>query len=109
MPAFDGVTVTKLFSQPPSRTPIDLPLADIVSEAVGYGFGKRPVRVPSLAGTTPDYVFTKLLGVPSIMLPFAPADENHHAPNESMKISLFLAGTRASARIIGDLAERSTR
>ncbi|MEV6345283.1 M20/M25/M40 family metallo-hydrolase [Actinoplanes sp. NPDC051851] len=104
---FDGVSVTKLFSQPPSRTPIDLPLADVVSDAVGYGFGKRPLRVPSLAGTTPDYVFTKLLGVPSIMLPFAPTDENHHAPNESTKVSLFLAGTRASARIIGDLSERT--
>lgn len=102
---FDNIEVRKLFSQPPSRTPIDHPYAEVIGRAVSYGFGRRPVRVPSLAGTTPDYVFTKLLGMPSVMVPFAPSDENHHAPNESMKISLFLAGTRASARLIGALSE----
>src|SRR6266536_1782401 len=81
---FANVEVRKLFSQPPSRTPLDHPYADLVEQAVAEGFGRRPARVPSLAGTTPDYVFTRLLGVPSIMVPFAPADENHHAPNESM-------------------------
>lgn len=106
---FSGIEVRKLFSQPPSRTPIDHSLADVVERAVADGFGKQPVRVPSLAGTTPDYVFTKLLGIPSIMLPFAPADENHHAPNESMKISLFFGGTRASARLIELLASGSYR
>jgi acetylornithine deacetylase/succinyl-diaminopimelate desuccinylase-like protein len=97
---FSGVEVRKLFSQPASRTPLDHPYADLVERAVADGFGRPPARVPSLAGTTPDYVFTKLLGVPSIMLPFAPSDEHHHAPNESMKISLFLGGMRASARLI---------
>jgi len=101
---YHGVEVRKLFSQPPSRTPLDHPLADVVEQAVREGFDAAPLRVPSLAGTTPDYVFTKLLGMPSIMLPFAPADENHHAPNESMKVSLFLGGIRTSARLIELLA-----
>jgi acetylornithine deacetylase/succinyl-diaminopimelate desuccinylase-like protein len=102
---FDSIEVRKLFSQPPSRTPLDHPYADLVERAVADGFGKPPARVPSLAGTTPDYVFTKMLGIPAIMLPFAPTDENHHGPNESMKISLFLDGVRASARLIEVIAE----
>ncbi|MFC7330749.1 M20/M25/M40 family metallo-hydrolase [Marinactinospora rubrisoli] len=101
---FRGLSVRKMFSQPPSRTPVDHPYADVVAQAVEHGFGHAPVRVPSLAGTTPDYVFTKLLGIPSIMVPFAPADQNHHAPNESMRISLFKKGTAASARLIELLA-----
>jgi acetylornithine deacetylase/succinyl-diaminopimelate desuccinylase-like protein len=102
---FASIEVLEQFSQPPSRTPLDHPYAAIVEQAVGSGFGKAPVRVPSLAGTTPDYVFTKLLGIPTIMVPFAPADVNHHAPGESMKISLFLGGIRASSHLIQLIAE----
>ncbi|GII79738.1 peptidase M20 [Sphaerisporangium rufum] len=102
-----SVEVRKIFSQPPSRTPLDHPYADVIERAVADGFGSPPLRVPSLAGTTPDYVFTKLLGMPAVMLPFAPTDENHHGPNESMKISLFLRGVHASARLIELLAERA--
>lgn len=101
---FSGVEVRKLFSQPPSRTELDHPYAEVVERAVAAGFGRPPLRVPSLAGTTPDYVFTKLLGIPSIMLPFAPTDENHHAPNESMKISLFNGGIRTAALLIEQIA-----
>ena len=104
-----GIEVRKLFSQPPSRTPMDHPYAELVARAVTTGFGRAPARVPSLAGTTPDYVFTKLLGMPAVMLPFAPADENHHAPNESMKISLFLGGIRTAATLIGLLADTGNR
>lgn len=98
------IDIRKMFSQPPSRTPIDHPYADVVEQALRDGFGKEPRRVPSLAGTTPDYVFTKMLGIPAFMLPFAPADENHHGPNESMKISLFEQGIAASARLMELLA-----
>lgn len=106
---FSAVQVRKLFSQPPSRTPLDHPYADMVEKAVTEAFQKSAVRVPSLAGTTPDYVFTKLLNVPAIMLPFAPTDENHHGPNESMKISLFFGGIHAAARLIEIIAEECHR
>jgi acetylornithine deacetylase/succinyl-diaminopimelate desuccinylase-like protein len=100
-----SIDIRKVFSQPPSRTPLDHPYADVVERAVTEGFGKPAARVPSLAGTTPDYVFTKLLDVPAMMLPFAPTDENHHGPNESMKISLFLRGVHVAGRLIELLAE----
>jgi len=63
--------------------------------AVEKGFGKKVLVVPSLGGTTPDFVFTRLLGLPSIVIPLAPYDENNHAPNESTKVSLYLAGVRS--------------
>ena len=63
--------------------------------------------MPSLAGTTPHHVLTTGQGLPSIMLPFAPADENHHGPNESMKLSLFRRGAHTAARLIEILAALS--
>lgn len=99
-----GVDVVKLFAQPPSRTPLDHPYADLVARALADTTGREPVRVPSLAGTTPDWVFTRLLGLPAFMVPLAPADQNHHGPNETMKISLYLQGIRTSARLVEVLA-----
>ncbi|MFD9737224.1 M20/M25/M40 family metallo-hydrolase [Umezawaea sp. NPDC059074] len=100
-----GVDVVELFAQPPSRTPLDHPYADLVARALADTTGREPVRVPSLAGTTPDWVFTRLLGLPAFMVPLAPADQNHHGPNETMKISLYLQGIRTSARLVEVLAQ----
>src|ERR687888_523822 len=66
-------------------------------------FGVAPLDVPRLAGTTPDYVFTKIPGIQSIVVPLAPHDESNHAPNESTTISLYLTGIRAAGAIFAAL------
>ena len=78
-------------------------MVPVVKAAVAKGFGREPLVVPSLGGTTPDFVFTRLLGLPSIVVPLAPYDENNHAPNESTKVSLFLAGVRTGLHLIEKL------
>ena len=103
---YQGLTVRKVMSQPPSRTPIDHPRAEPVAEALRLVSGREPKKIPSLAGTTPDWVFTMMLGIPSIMVPLAPADENHHGPNESMKISLLMQGVKFYAKLV-ELLPRS--
>ena len=102
---YDRVTVRKLFGQPASTTPIDHPYAAAIRKGVHEAFGVPPLDVPRLAGTTPDYVFTKILGIPSIVVPLAPHDESNHAPNESTTISLYLTGIRAAGAIFAALAE----
>lgn len=104
---YEGISVRKVMSQPPSRTPIGHHCADSVQAALRSTFGAEPKKVPSLAGTTPDWVFTQMLGMPSIMVPLAPTDENHHGPNESMKVSLFLQGIRFYTSLIGLLSGNS--
>lgn len=97
---YDGIEVRNLKGTPASRTALDHPMVPRVKAAVAKGFGREPLVVPSLGGTTPDFVFTRLLGLPSIVVPLAPYDENNHAPNESTKVSLFLAGVRTGLRLI---------
>jgi acetylornithine deacetylase/succinyl-diaminopimelate desuccinylase-like protein/SAM-dependent methyltransferase len=94
------IEVRKLFGQPPSTTPTDHPLAAPVADGVERAFRIRPLDVPRLAGTTPDYVFTRLLGLPSIVVPLAPNDESNHAPNESTRLSIYLTGTKAVAHVL---------
>jgi acetylornithine deacetylase/succinyl-diaminopimelate desuccinylase-like protein len=98
------ISVTRLSSEPPSKTPVDHPYVAIVARAVTNGFGRAPLLVPSMGATTPDYVFTRVLGMPSILVPYAPYDESNHAANESTKVSLYLNGIKTSACIIRELA-----
>ena len=103
---YTGIEIRSLKSTPASRTSLDDPFVPVVRQAVAKGFGRDPLVVPSLGGTTPDFVFTRLLGLPSIVVPLAPYDENNHAPNESTKVSLYLAGIRCGMRLIEALGER---
>jgi len=103
---YAAIEIRELKSTPASRTSLDDPFVPVVKQAVAKGFGREPLVVPSLGGTTPDYVFTKLLGLPSIVVPLAPYDENNHAPNESTKVSLYLAGIRSGMHLIEALGKR---
>jgi len=101
-----NIEVRELKATPASRTSLDNEFVPLVKKAVAQGFGREPLVVPSLGGTTPDYVFTQILGLPSIVVPLAPYDENNHAPNESTKVSLYLAGIRSGMRLIEALGAR---
>jgi acetylornithine deacetylase/succinyl-diaminopimelate desuccinylase-like protein len=103
---YRSIEIRSLKSTPASRTALDHPLVPLVKGAVEKGFAKKALVVPSLGGTTPDFVFTRLLGLPSIVVPLAPYDENNHAPNESTKVSLYLAGIRSGLHLIEALARR---
>ncbi|SFQ24331.1 Acetylornithine deacetylase/Succinyl-diaminopimelate desuccinylase [Bradyrhizobium sp. Ghvi] len=97
------VEFVRLESTPPSRTPLDAPFSDVVQSAVHTAHGVEPLIYPSLGGSLPDYVFTKILGVPSFVVPYANFDEANHAPNENIKIDCFLKGVRTGAALLDAL------
>ena len=84
----------------PSRTAIDQPYAAAIVAAITEARGEAPWLYPSMGGSLPDYVFTKILGVPAFVTPYANADEANHAPNENIEIELFLAGIRTGAALL---------
>ena len=106
---YHGIEITNHKATPASRTAIDHPMVPLVKQAVRAGFGREPLVVPSLGGTTPDFVFTRLMGLPSIVIPLAPYDENNHAGNESTKVSLYLAGIRTGLHLIEALGQLGAR
>lgn len=97
------VEFVRLESTPPSKTPLDARFSEVVQRAVHIGQGVEPLIYPSLGGTLPDYVFTKILGTHSFVVPYANADEANHAPNENIKIECFLKGIRTGAAILAEL------
>ena len=97
--------MARLGGMEPSYTPIEHPSAAIVRRAVATGFGREPIDVPLLGGSLPDAVFTKILGRPSFLVPYANADERNHAPNENIEINRFYAGIRTATALFAFLAE----
>lgn len=97
------VEVVRMGGMLPSKTPLDSPLARPVIDAVTRGMGAAPLVYPVVGGSLPDYVFTKILGVPALVTPYANADEANHAPNENMELRLFLNGVRTGAALLWEL------
>ncbi|MFK4808719.1 M20/M25/M40 family metallo-hydrolase [Devosia sp. ZW T5_3] len=97
------VEVITYGSMLPSKTPLDDPWGVLIQEAIFEARGEAPLVYPCAGGSLPDYVFTKVLGVPAYVMPYANADEANHAPNENMEISLFLKGIRTGAALLDRL------
>ncbi len=94
------VTVRKLHGTRPSKTSTALPVSRVIVDALAEAYGVRPVVLPVTGGSSPNYLITDVLKIPSIWTTYAPPDENNHAPNESMTIESILNGVRASAVVL---------
>lgn len=93
----------------PSKTPMEDRFAAPVISAVTRAHGTDPLLYPVVGGSLPDYVFTKILGLPAFVTPYANADEANHAPNENMEIALFLKGIKTGAALLAALGDMDGR
>ncbi|WP_163849542.1 M20/M25/M40 family metallo-hydrolase [Pseudooceanicola aestuarii] len=84
----------------PSKTPFDAKWGPVIQASIQAARGQKPLVYPCVGGSLPDYVFTKILGVPAYVTPYANADEANHAPNENMEVALFLQGIRSGAALL---------
>lgn len=99
-----GVAIRLMSSTPPSRTSIDGPFAAPIARAVKDATGMDPVLYPSLGATLPDHAFTRVLGTPSVIVPYANIDESNHAPNENIKVENFARGIKCCAAVMESLS-----
>lgn len=100
-----SINIERIMSVPPSKTPIDLPIVRAVIRTVTEACALEPVVQPAMGGTLPDYVWTSVLGAPSVVVPYAPYDEANHSPNENTGIADFLEGIRCTYHLIRRLGE----
>lgn len=98
-----GVEVIRQGSMEPSKTPIDSPYTEPIRRGVAAGQGEEPLLVPAMGGSLPDYVFTKLLGIPAFSVPYANPDESNHAPNENLEVERFIKGIKTGAAMLAHL------
>jgi len=89
----------------PSRTSADLEVVKVITDAVHLAYQQEPLIQPSLGSSLPDYVWTKILEVPSIIMPYANFDQRNHSPNENIVIDNFLKGINCTCHVIHTLGE----
>ncbi len=84
----------------PSKTPLDSLYAEPIRQGMIAGQGEEPQIVPAMGGSLPSYVFTRTLGIPAFVVPYANADEANHAPNENIEIERFIKGIKTGAAML---------
>ncbi|MBA2557598.1 MAG: M20/M25/M40 family metallo-hydrolase, partial [Chloroflexi bacterium] len=82
----------------PSLTPIDHPATRAAADAIEGVFGQRPLYVRAGGSIPVTASFTSLLGLDTVLLGFAPPDDQAHAPNESMRLDNYEDGIRTVVR-----------
>lgn len=92
----------------PSRTPMDSRFAKPLQQAILEARGVTPLLYPCVGGSLPDAVFSKGLGIPVFLIPYANHDQANHAPNENIEIDCFVAGIRTGAALLTHLGRMGT-
>ena len=84
-----------------SRTPMDLPVSKKVVEVVEGAAGPA-VKMPTLGGTAPMYIFEEL-GLPVIGVPIVNADNHQHSADENLRLGNLWRGMEIYGAILADL------
>ena len=93
-------TVTRVGGYPAGRTSLDAPIARVITKAVSDASDGKIVRLPTIGGSAPFYLFSDVLKVPTIGLSIVNFDNNQHGPNENVKIKNIWDGIETMAAIL---------
>jgi acetylornithine deacetylase/succinyl-diaminopimelate desuccinylase-like protein len=82
-----------------ARTPMDLAVSRAVIRAVEEARGPV-VKMPTLGGSVPLYVFTDTLKAPVIGVPIANHDNNQHSADENIRLQNLWDGIEVMAALL---------
>jgi len=91
---------------PASRTDMNLPVVHAVIRAVTGAIGTRPIVLPTMGASTPNYMFEQALHLPVIIVPIANYDDNQHAANENLRLQNLWDGIELYAGVLTGLGAR---
>ncbi|MCU1384369.1 MAG: peptidase, partial [Acidobacteria bacterium] len=92
--------VTRSGGYPAGRTSMELPLANAIAAALSDAAGGPIVRLPTIGGSAPFYVFTDVLKVPTFGLSIVNFDNNQHGANENLRIKNLWEGIDSMAALL---------
>ncbi len=99
---FQDVQILNLGGDLPARTDPDDPFVQVVVNAARDVFGHPMQLVPMTGGSGPSHPFVHVLGLPVATAGLGHPDSRAHAPNENIRLDLYLKHARHMARIISD-------
>ena len=97
---FNDVEITYLGGEPPARTDPDDPFVKLVVDTAEPVYGKPMEIVPMIGGSGPNYPFIHHLKLPVVTAGVGDPGSHAHAPNENMRLDLYLKGAKHIVRIL---------
>ncbi|MBA62703.1 MAG: peptidase M20 [Planctomycetaceae bacterium] len=84
---------------------LDSPYMSAAAEAIGKGFGTKPVFIREGGSIPVVTAFRELLGIDTLLLGWGLDDDNTHSPNEKFSLDDYYRGTRASAYLWHEISK----
>ncbi len=101
---FTDIQITDLGGDAPARTDPDDPFIQLVAKTAGDVFDKPMKLIPMSGGSGPNHPFVHVLGLPVATAGLGYPDTKAHAPNENIRVDLYLKHARHMARIMNEFA-----
>jgi len=89
----------------PCLVPLDTPAYRALTAAISTAFDGLPVLPTREGGSGPEAALQKVLGAPLVFLGVGLPDDQIHAPNEKVNLSMLFKGAEAAALLWNGFAE----
>ncbi|MCJ7701050.1 MAG: M20/M25/M40 family metallo-hydrolase [Anaerolineales bacterium] len=97
---FSDVGITFLGGGPAAKTDPDDPFVHLVASTAEEIYGFPMDLVPMIGGSGPNHAFIQYLNVPVVTAGIGHPGSGAHAPNENIRLDLYLKGAKHITRII---------
>ena len=101
---FSDVEMTYLGGEAPARTDPNDPFVDLVVKSAEPVYGYPMQIVPMTGGSGPNHVFIHELKLPVVTAGVGHPDARAHAPNENIRLDLYLKHAKHIVRILTEFA-----
>jgi len=101
---FTDVQITDLGGDAPARTDPDDPFIQLVAKLAEEVYEMPQKLIPMSGGSGPNHPFVHVLGLPVATAGLGYPDTKAHAPNENIRLDLYLKHAKHMARIITEFA-----
>lgn len=102
---FDDIQINYMGGEPPALTDPDDPFVDLIVRTAEPVYGSPMQKVPLIGGSGPNYLFVNLLGLPVVSAGSGYPNALVHAPNENMRLDLYVKHARHMARLFHEFGE----
>jgi acetylornithine deacetylase/succinyl-diaminopimelate desuccinylase-like protein len=101
---FSDVNITFLGGEQPARTDPDDPFVSLVVETAQPVYGQPMQIVPMSGGSGPNHAFVNFLNLPVVSAGIGYPGAQAHAPNENIRLDLYLKGAMHIVRILKEFS-----
>jgi acetylornithine deacetylase/succinyl-diaminopimelate desuccinylase-like protein len=103
---FSDVQINYLGGEHPARTDPEDPFVSLVVETARPVYGQAMQIVPLSGGSGPNHAFINFLKLPVVSAGIGYPGSQGHAPNENIRLDLYLKGAMHIVRILKEFSVR---